>query len=122
MKKWFLSAAILAFALGAGAASASAEKIKACWIYVGPIGDFGWSYQHDQGRQAAEKELADKVETIYVENVTEADSERTIERLAREGCAIIFTTSFGYMEPTLKVAKKYPDVKFEHATGFQDGR
>ena len=119
MKKWLVSAAIFAFALSAGAASASAEKVKACWIYVGSIGDFGWSYQHDQGRQAVEKELGDKVETVYVENVAEADSERTIERLARDGCAIIFTTSFGYMEPTLKVAKKFPDVKFEHATGFK---
>ena len=66
-----------------------------------------------------EKELGDKVETVYVENVAEADSERAIERLARDGCNIIFTTSFGFMEPTLKVAKKFPDVKFEHATGFK---
>lgn len=120
MKKWFISAALAALALGALSGTvAAAEKVKACWIYVGAIGDFGWTYQHDQGRLAVEKELGDKVETVYVENVAEADSERAIERLARDGCAIIFTTSFGYMEPTLKVAKKFPDVKFEHATGFK---
>ena len=87
-----------------------------------PIGDFGWTYQHDQGRLAVEKELGDKVETVFVENVSEAERERAIERLARDGCAIIFTTSFGFMEPTLKVAKKFPDVKFEHATGFKTRR
>ena len=80
----------------------------------------GWSYQHDQGRQAVEKELGDEVETVFVENVPEGpDAERTHERLARDGCQIVFTTSFGFMEPTLKVAKKFPDVKFEHATGYK---
>ena len=107
----------LSFTLAAGAASA---KTKACWIYVGPVGDHGWSYQHDQGRQAVEKELGDQVETVFVENVSEGpDAERTIERLARDACQIVFTTSFGFMEPTLKVAKKFPDVKFEHATGYK---
>lgn len=97
---------------------ASAADTKACFVYVGPIGDFGWSYQHDQGRLAVEKELG--VETAYQESVPEgADAERAIERFARSGCNIIFTTSFGYMEPTNKVAKKFPDVKFEHATGFK---
>jgi simple sugar transport system substrate-binding protein len=120
MKKLFLAAAVSAVALGLGAASASAaDKIKACWVYVGAIGDFGWTYQHNQGRLAVDKELGDKVETVAVENVAEADSERAIERLARDGCKIIFTTSFGYMEPTLKVAAKFPDVKFEHATGYK---
>ena len=115
-----MSAAAFAMALGVAAASAAAEaKTKACWVYVGPIGDFGWTYQHNQGRLAVEKELGDKVETAYVENVPEADSERAIERLARDGCNIIFTTSFGFMEPTLKVATKFPDVKFEHATGYK---
>ncbi len=120
MKKLMMSAAVLAVALGMSAASAQAqEKLKACWVYVGAIGDFGWTYQHNQGRLAVEKELGDKVQTIFVENVPEADSERAIERLAREGCGIVFTTSFGFMEPTLKVAKKFPDVKFEHATGYK---
>jgi simple sugar transport system substrate-binding protein len=117
MKRLLVSAAAaLALSLTATAAPA---KTKACWVYVGAIGDFGWTYQHDQGRQAVEKELGDQVETAYVENVAEADSDRAIERFARSGCAIVFTTSFGFMEPTLKVAKRFPDVKFEHATGFQ---
>jgi len=119
MKKLMLSAAAFALALGMGAASAQADKLKACWVYVGAIGDFGWTYQHNQGRLAVDKELGDKVETVFVENVAEADADRAIERLARDGCAIIFTTSFGFMEPTLKVAKKFPDVKFEHATGYK---
>ena len=119
MTKLLTTAAVAALALGIGAASASAEKLKACWIYIGPTGDYGWSYQHDQGRKAVEKELGDKVETVFVENVPEADAERPLERLARDGCKIIFTTSFGYMEPTLKVAAKFPDVKFEHATGYK---
>ena len=119
MRKIVSIAAGLALSLSL-AAGAAAAKTKACWIYVGPVGDHGWSYQHDQGRQAVEKELADEVETVFVENVSEGpDAERTIERLARDGCQIVFTTSFGFMEPTLKVAKKFPDVKFEHATGYK---
>jgi len=102
------------------ATQAQAADVKACFIYVGPIGDFGWSYQHDQGRLDVEKELGDKVETAYLESVPEgADAERAIERFARSGCNIIFTTSFGYMEATNKVAAKFPDVKFEHATGYE---
>lgn len=117
MKRLFVSAAAaLALSLTATAASA---KTKACWVYVGAVGDFGWTYQHEQGRLAVEKELGDQVETAYVENIAEADSDRAIERFARDGCAIVFTTSFGFMEPTLKVAKRFPDVKFEHATGFK---
>ena len=118
MKKYIALAATAAMALAIGASAASA-KTKACWIYVGPIGDHGWSYQHHQGLLAVEKELGDQVETAYVENVAEPDGERAIERFARDGCNIIFTTSFGFMEPTLKVAKKFPDVKFEHATGYK---
>jgi basic membrane protein A len=102
--------------LGANAA----EKLKVGFIYLGPIGDLGWTYQHDQARLAMIKELGDKVETTYLENVSEGpDSERSIEQLARAGNKLIFTTSFGYMEPTLKVAKKYPNVHFEHATGYK---
>jgi simple sugar transport system substrate-binding protein len=119
MRKFWSLAAAAALALMAGSASAQ-EKIKAGWIYVGPIGDHGWSYQHDQGRLRVETELGDKVETVYVENVAEGpDAERAIERLARDGAKIIFTTSFGFMEATLKVAQKFPDVKFEHATGYK---
>lgn len=111
-------AAASALALSAGGAAAQ-QKLKVGFIYVGPVGDHGWSYQHDVGRKAIEKAFGDKVETTYVESVPEADSERAIEQLARTGHGLIFTTSFGFMEPTLKVAKKYPNVKFEHATGFK---
>lgn len=112
------SVAGLGLGLLATTSASQAADTKACFVYVGPIGDFGWSYQHDQGRLAVEKELG--VETAYQESVPEgADAERAIERFARSGCNIIFTTSFGYMEPTNKVAKKFPDVKFEHATGFK---
>lgn len=122
MMKWASLAAAAVVAAGAASigTAAAQDKIKACWIYVGPIGDHGWSYQHNQGRLHVDEVLGDKVETVYIENVSEGpDAERTIERLARDGCAIIFTTSFGFMEATLKVAAKYPDVKFEHATGFK---
>jgi basic membrane protein A and related proteins len=118
MRRFLGLAAALALALSASGAIAQ-EKIKAGWIYVGPIGDHGWSYQHNEGRLRVEQELGDKVETIFIENVAEGpDAERAIERLAREGAKIIFTTSFGFMEATAKVAKKFPDVKFEHATGI----
>ena len=98
------------------------DKTKACFIYVGPIGDFGWSYQHHQGVLEMQENLGgeDKVEIAYLESVPEgADAERAIERFARSGCDIVFTTSFGYMDATNKVAAKFPDVKFEHATGFK---
>jgi simple sugar transport system substrate-binding protein len=109
----------LAMTFAAGAASA-ADKLKVGFIYVGPIGDHGWTYAHDQGRLALEGELGDMVETVYVESVPEgADAERAIERLARQGAGLIFTTSFGYMNPTIKVAERFPDVKFEHATGYK---
>ncbi len=119
MIKWTSLAAAVALATSLGTASAQ-EKIKACWIYVGPIGDHGWSYQHDQGRLHVEQELGDRVQTVYIENVSEGpDAERAIERLARDNCAIVFTTSFGFMEPTIKVAARFPDIKFEHATGYK---
>ncbi len=123
MKKLVSSVAVaLAIVFAAGAASA-AEKLKVGFIYVGPVGDHGWTYQHDQGRLAVEKEFGDKVETVYVEKVAEGpDAERAIERLARQGVGLIFTTSFGYMNPTLKVAKRFPKVKFEHATGFKQSK
>ena len=111
-------AATVALALAAGSAGAQ-QKLKIGFIYVGPVGDHGWSYQHDVGRKAIEKELGSRVETTFVESVPEADSERAIEGLARTGHGLIFTTSFVFMEPTLKVAKKYPNIKFEHATGFK---
>ena len=110
----------IALAGTTSAMAASHGKTKACFVYVGPIGDFGWSYQHHEGLLAVEAEFGDKVETAYLESVPEgADAERAIERFARSGCNIIFTTSFGYMDPTNKVAAKFPDVKFEHATGYK---
>jgi basic membrane protein A and related proteins len=117
MRKLLIAAA----ALSVLAAPAAAEdKLKVGFIYVGPIGDFGWSYQHDQGRLAMVKALGDKVETTYLEKVPEGpDAERAIEQLARSGQKLIFTTSFGFMDATVKVAKKYPNLLFEHATGYK---
>ncbi|MEN3930870.1 BMP family ABC transporter substrate-binding protein [Microvirga sp. W0021] len=106
-------------ALAASSGVSAEEKLKVGFIYIGPIGDYGYSYQHNEGRKALEKALGDKVETTYVEGVSEADAERPIEQLARTGHKLIFTNSFGFMEATLKVAKKYPNVKFEHATGYK---
>ncbi|MEH2475699.1 basic membrane protein A [Nitrobacteraceae bacterium AZCC 2161] len=121
MKKIVLAATAVFLTAAAGLCGASAaEKLKVGFIYLGPIGDLGWTYQHDLARLAMVKEFGDKVETTYLENVSEGpDSERSIEQLARAGNKLIFTTSFGYMEPTLKVAKKYPNVHFEHATGYK---
>jgi basic membrane protein A len=121
MKTRFLTLAATAAALAFGTMAAEA-KVKACFIYVGPIGDFGWSYQHHQGALEAQTALGgeEQVELAYLESVPEgADAERAIERFARSGCNIIFTTSFGFMDATNAVAKKFPDVKFEHATGFK---
>lgn len=109
------AAAALAFTGAAHAADA-----KACWIYVGPIGDYGWSYQHHQGLLDVEAAFGDRVETAFLESVSEgADAERAIERFARSGCDIIFTTSFGFMDATNKVAARFEDIKFEHATGYK---
>jgi basic membrane protein A and related proteins len=108
-----------ALAVGFASGATAQEKLKVGFIYVGPVGDFGWSYQHDQGRQAIEKAFPGRVETTFVETVPENDSDRAIEQLARTGHKLIFTTSFGYMEPTLRVARRFPDVKFEHATGVK---
>lgn len=114
-----LAGAAVALSVGMGSAFAQ-EKLKVGFVYVGPVSDHGYSYQHDQGRLAVEKALGDKVTTTFVENVPEgADAERVIEQLASSGHKLIFTTSFGFMNPTLKVAKRHPDVKFEHATGYK---
>ncbi|SDF05173.1 BMP family ABC transporter substrate-binding protein [Thalassobaculum litoreum] len=118
--KLAVTAAMLAAGAFAATPASAADPLKVGFIYVGPIGDHGWSYQHDQGRLAIEKEFGDKVETVYVEKVAEGpDAERAITRLARQGAGLIFTTSFGFMEQTLAVAKKFPEIKFEHATGYK---
>ena len=102
------------------AAPAKAEPLKAAWVYLGPVGDAGWTFAHDQGRKAVEKEFGDKVVATFVEKVPEsADAERVIRDLATQGNKVIFATSFGYMEPMVKVAAEFPDVKFEHATGYK---
>ncbi len=101
-------------------AQAQQDKVKVGFVYVGPVGDHGWTYQHDQGRQAIEQALGDQVETTFVESVAEGqDAERVIRQLASTDHDLIFTTSFGFMNPTIKVAKQFPDVKFEHATGYK---
>ena len=101
-------------------AMAQDEKLKIGFIYVGPVGDGGWTYQHDLARQAVEKEYGDKVETTFIESVPEgADAERALTQLALAGNKMIFATSFGFMDATMNVAKKFPDVKFEHATGYK---
>ena len=116
-----LLGAALGLAVAAGAAvAASHAPLKVGFVYVGPTGDFGWTHEHDIGRKAIEEALGDKVETTYVENVAEGpDAERVIRQMASSGHGLIFTTSFGYMNPTIKVAKQFPNVKFEHATGFK---
>ena len=99
---------------------AASEPVKAGFVYVSPITDAGWTKQHDEGRKAVEAALGAGVKTTFVENVPEgADAERVIRDLARQGNRIIFTPSFGYMEPTLKVAKEFPEVKFESITGYK---
>ena len=115
--KSLLTTAAVVFGVGSAALAAD---VKVGFVYVGPIGDGGWTYEHDKGRLAVEEAFGDRVETIYQEMVPEgADSERVMTQMALQGADLIFTTSFGYMDPTINVAKKFPDVKFEHATGYK---
>src|SRR5262245_36724384 len=115
-----LLAILLAAGLGAAGVSAQTQKPKISFVYVGPIGDHGWSYQHHKGLEAIKQQFGDKITTSYVENVPEGpDAERVIDQLAATGSSLIFTTSFGFMNPTIKVAARHPNVKFEHATGFK---
>src|SRR6056297_3059671 len=100
-------------ALGLATSALAQDTTKVGFIYVGPVGDGGWTYQHEQGRLAVEEHFGDKVETTYQENVPEGpDAERVIRQMAQPGYDLIFTTSFGFMNPTLKVARQFPDVKF----------
>ena len=119
MKKLIVAAAILAASAALGGASAQ-QKLKIGFIYVGPIGDMGWSYQHEVARRALVDQFKDKIDTTFLENVNEGpDAERSIEQLVRNGAKLVYTTSFGFMDATAKVAKKYPNVMFEHATGYK---
>ena len=101
-------------------APAKPEPLKIAFAYVGPVGDGGWTFAHDNARKALEKEFGDKIQTSFVENVPEsADAERVIRDMATQGNKLIFGTTFGYMETMLKVAPDFKDVKFEHATGYK---
>ncbi|TXH90304.1 MAG: BMP family ABC transporter substrate-binding protein [Rhodoferax sp.] len=101
-------------------APAKPEPLKIAFAYVGPVGDGGWTFAHDNGRKALEKELGDKIVTSFVENVPEsADAERVIRDMAGQGNKLIFGTTFGYMEPMLKVAADNPNVNFQHAAGYK---
>ena len=98
------------------------EPLKVAFAYIGPVGDGGWTFAHDNARKALEKELGDKIVTSFVESVPEsADAERVFRDMASQGNKLIFGTTFGYMEPMLKVATDLKDVKFEHATGYKTG-
>jgi len=113
-------APVAAAPVPASAPAPKPDPVKVAWVYVGPVGDAGWSFAHDQGRKAAEAEFGDKIVTTFVEKVPEgADAERVIRDLAAQGNKMIFATSFGFMEAMVKVAAEFPDVKFEHATGYK---
>ncbi len=115
-----LAACATALALPATAQTKAGEPLKIGFVYVSPIGDAGWTFQHDTGRKEMEKALGGKVTTKYIESVPEgADAERVIRELAATGHTLIFTTSFGYMNPTIKVAQAFPKHMFEHATGYK---
>ena len=116
IRRLFAAGALLLASLSV----AQAEPFKVGFVYVGPIGDHGWTYMHDKGRQAVEEHFGDAVETVYVESVPEGpDATQVMDNMIRSGVDMIFTTSFGYMEQTVKAAKQNPDVIFEHATGYK---
>ncbi|MET0733912.1 MAG: BMP family ABC transporter substrate-binding protein [Casimicrobiaceae bacterium] len=115
-----MAATLAGTAIGLVASASAQDPLKIAFVYVSPVGDAGWTFQHDQGRKEMEKALGAKVQTKFIENVPEgADAERVIRELAASGNKLIFTTSFGYMNPTEKVAKQFPAVTFEHATGYK---
>ena len=102
-------------------AESTGDVFKVAFIYVAPIGDLGWTYSHDQARLAVEEKFGDKVETAFIENVPEGpDAERVIRDFAQKGFNLIFTTSFGFMDPTITVAEEFPDVQFVHIAGFKN--
>ncbi|MBI5256189.1 MAG: BMP family ABC transporter substrate-binding protein [Burkholderiales bacterium] len=118
MHKNLRRAALAALVLAAHAASAA--PLQACFVYPSPVGQAGWSHQHDLGRQALQAALGEQVRTRFVEAVAEgADSERVMRDLASQGCGLVVAASFGYLEPALRVAAEFPAVKFEHAGGYK---
>jgi basic membrane protein A len=122
MKKLILGLMVLAmaFSLAAPVASQVKKPLKIAFVYIGPPGDMGWTYEQDRGRLAIEKQFGSQIETKYVENVPEGpDAERVIRQYAMAGFDMIFTTSFGYMDPTVAVAKEFPNIKFEHCSGYK---
>jgi len=121
MKLLQLLAAGLLMTIGTFAyADEPKDKVKVGFIYVGPTGDHGWTYRHDIGRQQVEEHFGDRVETSFVEGVKEGpDAERVMRSMAFNGMDIIFATSFGYMDAMLNVAGEFPNIKFEHATGYK---
>ena len=120
LRKWLASSLVAATAAVGLSAGAAADAMKVGFVYLTNPGDHGWTYAHEVGRQQVEAYFGDKVETSYVENVPEGpDATRVIRELAKQGNQMIFTTSFGYMDPTLKVSKEFPDVKFDHITGYK---
>ncbi|MCF2906533.1 BMP family ABC transporter substrate-binding protein [Octadecabacter sp. CECT 8868] len=120
LRRTLLASAAATAMLGGIAAADGHEPVKVGFVYVGPVGDGGWTYEHNQGRLAVEEAFGDAVETVFVENVPEGpDAERVMTQMALEGADLIFTTSFGYMDPTINVAAQFPDVMFEHATGYK---
>lgn len=120
-RRTLLGTAAAVSVVGLGGTIRAQDPINVGFIYVGPVGDHGWTYRHDIGRQAIEEAFADgQVETRFVENVSEGpDAERVIRQLATTGSKLIFTTSFGFMNPTARVAQQFPDIKFEHCTGYK---
>ncbi len=123
---WTVMALLLVVAMllpacgGAGGTSKTGKPFKVAFVYIGPPGDLGWTYEHDRARKALEEKLGDKVETTYIENVEEGpDASRVIRQYAQEGYDMIFATSFGYMDYMYEVAQEFPDVKFEHCSGYK---
>jgi basic membrane protein A len=120
LRRTLLASAAATAMLGGVALADGHEPTKVGFVFVGPVGDGGWTYEHNQGRLAVEEAFGDQVETVFVESVPEGpDAERVMTQMALEGADLIFTTSFGYMDPTINVATNFPDVRFEHATGYK---
>lgn len=118
--KTLLSSLLLASSMVVTSSVSAEEPLKIGFVHVSPVGDAGWTYQHDLGRKAIEEKFGDKIQVKYIESVPEgAEAERVIRDLASSGNKLIFGTSFGFMNPMVKVAKAFPDTHFEHATGYK---